>query len=122
MMKKKSDGGIRFKAILGIVLSVLFAPLTNPIGLLVMGLLPLSCSILFLITRHPAAGIAYTILFVITRIGGEATLLGYAIILVLVVIFLCVDYNSYMEWRQKKYEKQKREQHGQAEIDSGKDQ
>lgn len=36
MMRKKRDGGVRFKAILGIALSVLFAPLTNPVGLLVM--------------------------------------------------------------------------------------
>ena len=68
--RRKNMKNYKVVSILGIVLSVisLLALLANPIGMIEMGILPLILCILFMKTQKVYWGVAYVVLFIISRI------------------------------------------------------
>lgn len=107
--KRKVVKHIIIMSILGIVLSGSSALVSSSAEmLLVMGILPLVCSVAFLITKHPVFGIIYSVLFGLSRIlilqGG--TLLAIAVIVGMLIYFIYVDRISYQY--HKKYKRVKK--------------
>ena len=105
---KKTEDMIEIMGIIGILLAIrgIIGLLSNFKGLLVMGVIPIVLLSLFIKTRHPVFGIAYTILFLLTRVDMEgAPIETYLIILGLLFFYINVDYYSVIRWRHIKKNK-----------------
>lgn len=86
------------------ILSIFFSLLTGApsvYALLIISLLPLVCSILFLIKKNPVFGIVCTIFFFLNRIATftRGTLLATIIILAITAYFVYVNYLSIQDWK-----------------------
>lgn len=57
---------------------------------------------MFIITKHPAYGIVYTVLFLLNRITPNGTLLGYIIIFAFMAFFIYVDRQSILRMKELK--------------------
>ena len=87
------------------ILSIFFSLMTgapNLLALLFIGFVPLVCSILFLIIKHPALGIICTAFFFLNRIAvftGKGTLPAIIIIVALTGYFAYTTYLSGKDWK-----------------------
>lgn len=106
-MQDTTNKKIIVMSIIGIIFSVAGLLTSSLEALIMLFVIPLALSILFLIRKHPAYGIVYTILFFINRISlftsrSGGTLLGYIIIIGLLIFFIYVDHQSYIRWKEIK--------------------
>lgn len=116
------DRQITVMCIIGGVMSLIALPMYGRMklfALFMLVLIPLGCCILFWVTKHPAFGIIYTVLFFINRIPvfffGGGTFLAAVIVILMLVYFIYIDYMSIyrrrelpkrqMEEMTKKYER-----------------
>lgn len=101
MDNSKTQKNIKRMSVLGIILSVFAMLGTGSMkAFIILGALPLLCSLVFLIKKNPVFGIAYTVLFFVNRISillGGLLLARVGIVLIL-VYFIYVDYISMREW------------------------
>lgn len=101
--KKKVDTQkhMRIMGILSLIFSLTTAA---PIELIfILGIVPLICSIIFLIKKHPVPGIICTVFFFMNRIETftEGTALSTIIILGITAYFIYVNYLSIQLWKEK---------------------
>lgn len=98
----KVNRQIIIMGIIGIVFSLLGFLATNMYALVFLVSIPLGCSIMFMITKHPAYGIVYTVLFLLNRITPKGTLVGYIIIFAFTAFFIYVDRQSILRMKELK--------------------
>ncbi len=104
---ERTETLIKIMGVLGILLA-LAGLFTGDIAAFVMlGALPLSFSILFMVTKKPIFGLLYTILFAVNRSNillGQGLLLAWIITVGLLVFFSIVVYRSYVRGKHIKRE------------------
>lgn len=99
---KKVDLLIKIMGFIGIVFSMLGLFATQKIAIWMLVILPFACIVLFMITKHPSFGFAYTALFILNRLGPNGTLASYALIIALSAFFIYVDRQSVLRWKEVK--------------------
>lgn len=98
----KVNKQIIIMGIIGIVFSLLGFLAYGMYALIFLVSIPLGCSIMFIITKHSAYGIVYTVLFLLNRITPKGTLLGYIIIFAFMAFFIYVDRQSILRMKELK--------------------
>lgn len=105
MKQQKREVHYTIMGIIGIIFASFGLMILNLKAILLLGLLPMVCIVLFWITKHPAAGIGYTILFLLNRIevfSAKSTIAAMIIVVALLIYFCYVNYLSVLDWKNKK--------------------